>query len=232
MKKFKGFTLTELLISLLIASSMSLAGIQWFQMTTETVVAQRAFMDGNEAGRFTVRYLSDQIQQAGLGVKNGIGVSKQSDSDVLIVQYSAISPDGRELLNCLGNGTNTSDFSDEFRIETYDEGGRELKCSSENSADWISENIKSMRFILGVDQGRFINNEFIYGEFDRKIDAYIASDDFSSERMNVLAVKVIISTYRPSELSMFSRVFWSQKVQGSESDVSREFQTTIFLPNT
>ena len=124
MNTVKGFTLIELLINLLIASSLSLAAVKWFQMTTETVMAQRAFMDGNEAGRFTVRYLSDQIQQAGLGVKNGIDVSKQQDSDVLIVQYSSMSPDGRELFNCLGNGTNTSDFSDEFRIETYDEGGR------------------------------------------------------------------------------------------------------------
>ena len=232
MQKGLGFTLTELLISLLIASSVSLAGVHWFQMTTSTVMAQSAFMDGNEAGRFSIRYLSDQIQRAGLGVDGAIDIERQTFTEAINMRYSSLSPNGQELFNCLGNRASSAVVQDEITVQIYEAGGLELRCSSGQSADWISENIHSMKFLLGVDQGRFINDRFIHGEFDRKVDAYITGDELNVEHMIVLAVKVFIKTYRPSELSMFSRVFWSQKIQRSESNVSREFQTTIFLPNS
>ena len=82
-----------------------------------------------------------------------------------------------------------------------------------------------------MDQGAFINNEFDYSIKDGLVDGYVSAASFDQNRMDPLAVRLTVVTYRSISYSPFNRSFWAEFGNWEEEHVSQSFSSIILLPN-
>lgn len=142
--KQQGFTLTELMVALVI-SSILLLGISTFLIASQkSWQTQLRLTSSQEIERFVVQHLRRAIRQAS-------GVDSQSDEETLILEYHA--QEGSR--NCLGQLQEAgSVYTDRFHVS-----GDQLRC---NGVSLIS-GVAQIRFTYGMDQnsdGRLDPSEF------------------------------------------------------------------------
>ncbi|MCD8513685.1 MAG: prepilin-type N-terminal cleavage/methylation domain-containing protein [Nitrincola sp.] len=142
--KQRGFTLTELLVSLTI-SSILLLGISGFLMAGKASwKTQLRLTSAQEIERFTVLQLRRAIRQA-------YAVEMGSDEKTLWLTYVAV--EGSR--NCLGQLQEPgSSYIDRFQVSDD-----QLRCNGQG----LISGLESIRFAYGIDKnndGRIEKNEF------------------------------------------------------------------------
>lgn len=226
----KGFSLVELLTATLLAVSLSVAATEWYVSVVSMLRAQHFIIENNEVGSFVIRYLEKSISKAGAGLVDQHPLNFEGDG--LIIRYKNNLPGVGEVRNCLANRVEEDVIVDRFSIELYEFGGYELKCSSSGLTDWVSEGVKAMSFEVGVDQGRFTNQQFDYSTKDGAVDGYVSKEAFNSLTMTPLAIKLTVTTYRPLLYSPFHKGYWLNERDSENAYVTQSFTTTILLPNS
>ncbi|MFC3152186.1 hypothetical protein ACFOEK_14205 [Litoribrevibacter euphylliae] len=227
--KYMGFSLVEMMVVLLLATLLSLSCSEWFLSISRLYKAQQLLIESQEVGRFSLAYLNKSLAKAGAGLDTSEAVLKFQESGVS-VQYQADLPTLGVSLNCLGNRAKGNVVEDTFLVDDYDYGGKELKCMSSGRGDWLTEGIEYIQYEVAVDQGSYINERFILGEFDGIPDAYVSEDEFDEAVMRPVALRVFLATYRPTKLNPQHLKYWKQ--EASSEQIKTDFTTLVLLPNT
>ena len=228
-KVMGGFSLVEIMLATLLSVFLSVAATEWYLSVISVLRAQQMVIENNEVGHFVLRYLDKSLRKAGAGLQDKRAL--YFDNGDLVIRYTSGISEVPEIKNCLANSVDDDVISDRFSIEIYEFGGRELKCSSNKLSDWISEGVKDISFEVAVDQGAFIYNEFDYSIKDGLVDGYVSAASFDQNRMDPLAVRLTVVTYRSISYSPFNRSFWAEFGNWEEEHVSQSFSSIILLPN-
>jgi prepilin-type N-terminal cleavage/methylation domain-containing protein len=227
--KAAGFSLVELMVTLLLSSLISLACVEWFVSLSRLYRNQSLLIEANEVGRFTLTYLTKSLAKAGAGLDSSQPKLIFNGSDIG-VRYASTLLNVGVIRNCLGNKSKGAVIEDLIGVEQYALGGKELKCRSAGRADWLTEGIEGLEFQVAVDQGAFIGSTFITGQFDGIPDAYLDVNAFQADTMKVLAVRIFVSAYRPGSVSKLSPKYWALEETGER--IQANFATLVLLPNS
>lgn len=222
-----GFSLVEMMLATLLSVSLSVAATEWFISILSLTRSQQISIESNEIGRFVLRYMEINIEKAGAGTGDQPAISFSGDD--LIVRYQSELPLIGEVRNCLGNKISHSLVVDRLSVEAYELGGKELKCSSGRLVDWITEGIDDISYEVAVDQGSFLGTVFESGRLDGVPDQYVSASEFNPELMNPVALRVVVTAYKPIESNPFKSNYWQRS--SPEDFMSRKFTTLVVLPN-
>lgn len=227
--KSSGFSLVEIIIVLLLASVLSLASCEWFLSIMRLYRAQQLLIENQEVGRFSLSYLNKSFSRAGAGLEKSEASLAFIEQGVMI-RYRAELPFVGVSRNCLGNRSKSLFIEDRFVVANYEYGGKELKCLSSGRGDWLTEGIQDIQYEVVVDQGAFEGNVFIKGKYDGIPDAYVTQEQFDERTMKPMALRLFLSSYRPTKLTSHHLNYWAQ--EASDDQIQTDFTSLVLLPNS
>lgn len=238
MKKNYGFTLIELMISLLISTLLIGAVFSIFISTNKAMWLTDALSHNQESGRFTLDYLSRHIRFAGFN--QGTGQSPQAvllpdcgkifcsknnatGSDELAISFKA--PAGYS--DCMGNPIPSGDLvitrfwveNNNLRCAVSLDNGKSIYASATLLSD-----IQSMQFLAGSGN--------TFSDID---DTNLTPDKITSIRLALLISSVDTNSAqgRPAiELKKRSFALLDEKIgEYTDNKIRHVFATSIFLIN-
>jgi len=227
-----GFTLIEIMVSLVIGLFVIGIGLKVYLMVKQTYRLQQAVVEVQNQGQFLMEYVTNdarragwrapqstvnfsEIQISGSSIFDG---SEQNNSDAISIRYS-VAP-ANIAYDCAGR----KKLIGEVVINQYSLSNNILRCNGQE----ILKNVENIQLQYGIDRKS--------PEFDGMIDDYINAEQFGNRVMNILAIKIAI-LLRSSEQVLdkgkpqIIQVLDYQFKVAADRKLRRLFQKVIFLPN-
>lgn len=230
-KKQKGFTLVELMISVLLGSIFSIMAIKLLETNKQASNLQFSSEEMENSARFSLDMIVNDIRMAGFSqtinddlVKEPIDFTlsteggNENQNDSVTIQYTPI--DGIAARNCTGNVVAVGNDV----INTYDVVGTDLRCNG----IIMMANVMAFQLLYGVD---FDNN----GSPDRYLEADNAAlfNGTGSERIvsvRIFVVKSSESTFDGRPARTFRVLNEPQRTFPANS-LYRIYTRTALMPN-
>jgi type IV pilus assembly protein PilW len=108
----KGFTLVELMITLVLSLTITYAIAQVLISSNRTSVTSDGMSQSQETGRFVIQYLANHIREAGLDSSNPNGNSRSTDAFISCSEFPALVDDANACIAENGGGEDENSIQD------------------------------------------------------------------------------------------------------------------------
>ncbi|WP_193072230.1 PilW family protein [Pseudomonas sp. FME51] len=218
-----GFTLIELMVAMLIGLILTLAALQLFLTNQRTFALQQAVAELHEDGQQAIRYMVADLRQAGRGSAIAGAIppidlvnSSNGTNDTLAIHYWGTS-------TCAGDI-----YLTENEIHNvYSVNNQVLQCRSvltNITVDLVS-GVESFQVLYGVDSDK---------DGELGVTQFVTANNLTADSV-VVAIRfaLLLSSGRFRQSQSASTTHWvlDQKVDTSDSDLRRVFNSTVQLRN-
>jgi prepilin-type N-terminal cleavage/methylation domain-containing protein len=206
--RHRGFTLVELMVTMVIASIVMAAMFSVYAALTRSYTTQNAAADIQQAVRATIDFMAEDIMMAGL---TNPGADYAADVGISEAGSRKIS------FSADRNMDGDTDAGDSFENITYELFGNQLLITDDSGTEALIDNVVNLqfRYFRENDTDTPTNNDLING-YDL-INYYAGGDPLgASDRATIRTVEISITVEEPA---------------GREGMVQRTYNTRVRCRN-
>ena len=210
--RHRGFTLVELLVTMVIASIVMAAIFSVYAALTRSYTTQNAAADIQQAVRATIDFMAEDIMMAGLtnpGEDYGatdVGISEAGSSKI---SFSADR-----------NMDGDTDAGDSFENITYELVGNQLLITDNSGTETLLDNVVNFqfRYFKENDTDTPTNNDLING-YDL-INYHLGGDPLGpDDRAAIRTVEILITVEEPAGREGMIERTYSTRVRRRNADL-------------